>query len=93
MRLHFEYKNYPLSKELTQKSARVGSWTHPLYGFALGAMPGIACAMLFPTSFTVPMILLFGGIVAGPILLTRYRKKKFAQFDAEYEQLLKSQNR
>ena len=90
MRLRFTYKNYPLSKELTRKSERVGTLTHPLYGFILGAVPGVLVAMIFPNSLTLPMILLFAGIIAGPILLSMYRKKKFAQFDAEYAQILKS---
>ena len=90
MRLRFKYREYPQSPKLTQKSKRVGTLTHPLYGVILGGMIGVAAGFLFPDSVTIPMIFMFGGVVAGPILLAVYRKKKFAQYDAEYEELLKS---
>lgn len=90
MHLHFKYKNYPLSQELTKKSMRVGTLTHPLYGIFLGVLPGILAAFIFPSSVEIPMILMFAGMVAGPILLSVVRKKKFAKYDAEYEKLLQS---
>lgn len=92
MRIRFNYKNYPLSKELTAKSQRVGTLTHPIYGLIFGALPGVLVAMLLPGLIAPAMILLFGGAVAGPLLLNKYRKKKFAEYDAEYEKLLKAQN-
>lgn len=90
MRIRFTYKNYPHSPELTRKSMRLCTLTSPLYGLMLGVVPGVACAMLFPSALTVPLVVMFGGIVAGPILLARYRKKKLAEFDAEYARLLQS---
>ena len=90
MRIRFHYKNYPLAPDLTRKSQRVGTLTHPIYGLILGAFPGVLCAMIFTDAFAIPMILLFTGIVACPILLRVYRKKKFAQLDAQYEQRLRS---
>ena len=56
----------------------------------LGAVPGVLGAMLFPASVAAPLILLFAGIIAGPILLSALRRKKFAQYDAEYERLVQS---
>jgi uncharacterized membrane protein YeaQ/YmgE (transglycosylase-associated protein family) len=93
MRLHFKYKKYPLSEELTKKSMRVGTLTHPLYGIIFGAIPGVLSAFLLPSSVEIPLFLLFAGAVGGPILLSVVRKKLFAKYDAEYEQLLKSQGR
>ena len=93
MRFTITYTNYPLSPKLTNKSKRVATLTKPLYGISLGAFLGILCAMAFPNSITVPMIVMFGGMVAGPILLAQLRKKKFAQFDEEYQKILASQGR
>lgn len=90
MRIRFRYKTYPLSQELTNKSARVCTLTHPIYGFVLGVLPGTLISMAFPSSTTIPIVLMFSGIVAGPILLGKYRKKKIAQLDAEYERLLQT---
>ena len=88
--MRIRYTNYPNSKKLTNKSKRVATLTQPLYGIILGALPGIAAIALFPSSVVLPMILMVCGIIAGPILLSVYRKKKFAQLDAEYETLLQS---
>lgn len=93
MRIHFKYKNYPLSKELTEKSKRVGTLTHPLYGIVLGVLPGLLAAFIFSSSVEIPMVLMLVGMVAGPILLSVVRKKKFAKYDAEYEKLLQSMNK
>lgn len=90
VRMRYSYKNYPLSNELTQKSARTGLLTRPIFGIFLGVIPGVLGMILFPSSVVVPMILLFSGIVAGPLLLLAYRKKKFARYDAEYARLLQS---
>ena len=90
MKMRIRYTTYPQSPKLTNKSKRVATLTHPLYGVILGGMIGVAAGFAFPDSVTIPMIFLFGGAVAGPILLALYRKKKFAQFDAEYDELLKS---
>ena len=90
MRIRFYYKTYPLSPELTAKSQRVCVLTSAIYGLMLGAVPGILAAMLFPNALAVPMVLLFAGIVAGPLLLRILRKKKLAQLDAEYEKILQS---
>ena len=90
MRIRFYYKTYPLSPELTAKSQRVCVLTSVIYGLMLGVIPGILAAMLFPNAFAIPMILIFTGIVAGPLLLRLLRKKKLAQLDAEYEKILQS---
>lgn len=90
MRIRFRYKTYPLSQQLTNRSARVCTLTHPLYGLILGVIPGLLSAVLFPSSVTIPLIVIFAGIVAGPVLLAKYRKKKIAQFDAEYAELLRT---
>ena len=88
--MRIRYTNYPNSKKLTNKSKRVATLTKPLYGIILGLLPGGAAVALFPNSVTLPMILMVCGAIAGPILLAVYRRKKFAQFDAEYEELLNS---
>lgn len=87
---HYQCKNYPLSRELTERSKRVGILTHPLYGIVLGGMLGTIACYIFPDSVNVPMCIMLAGVIGGPILLHSYRKKKFAQFDAEYAQLLQS---
>jgi len=89
---HYQCKNYPLSRELTERSKRVGILTHPLYGIMLGVMPGTIACYICPDSVNVnvPMCIMLAGAIGGPILLRLYRKKKFAQFDAEYAQLLRS---
>ena len=87
-----KYKNYPNSQELTNKSLRVATLTSPLYGLMLGVVPGVVGAMIFPSSAAVPLVLIFAGIVAGPLLLRAYRRKKFAQYDAEYARLMQSQD-
>ncbi len=89
MKLHFKYTNYPASPKLTEKSRRVGTLTHPIYGFALGGLLLFVSAFVFSKSVAVPMILGLGGIVVFPLLLLFIRKKKFAQYDAEYKKLLK----
>lgn len=90
MRIRYESRNYPLSPELTRKSQRVGLLTTPIYGLILGILPGLLCSILFPASLALPLILIFAGIVAGPLLLRAHRRKKFAQFDEEYQKLLRS---
>lgn len=90
MRIQFRYKAYPLSPELTAKSQRVCILTSVLYGLILGVIPGVFAAIAFPDSVAIPMILIFAGIVAGPLLLRALRKKKLAQFDAEYGKILQS---
>lgn len=90
--LHYKYKEYPLSEELTAKSKRVASLTHPLccivLGCSLGILPGFIFSMLFPSSLVIPTMLCITGIMVGPVLLFLYREKKFAEYDAEYEALL-----
>lgn len=103
--LTIKYKNYPLAPKLTKKSQSIGSFTHPIFGFALGSMVPTSFSLLlmwlsdiFPSAQEVlktlgHYILTFGGIIgmiAGPILIVRYRKKKFAQLDAEYAKILQS---
>ena len=92
MRIHFrfQYKNYPLSPELTRKSQRVGTLTHPIYGVMLGALIGILVGAVFSFSVAIPLIALFAGVVGCPILLSKYRKKKFAEFDREYQKILQA---
>lgn len=95
MRVPFriKYRNYPNSPELTNKSIRVATLTSPIYGVMLGVIPGIASPVIFPSSLTLPLVLMFVGIVAGPLLLRAYRKKKFAQYDAEYQRLVQAQQK
>lgn len=93
MRLSFKYRNYPLSPELTEKSKRVGRLTHPLYGFVLGAMLFPILGSLFPSSMEIAMIPTVIAMIAGPILIVQFRKKKFAQYDAEYEKILQAAKR
>lgn len=90
MRLTFKYTNYPLSPELTAKSKRVGQLTHPLYGIMLGAMVLLLAGNLFPSAVEFACMLGVAGMIVGPILLVQFRKKKFAQFDAEYEKILQA---
>lgn len=92
--ISYKYNNYPLSEELTAKSKRIGLLTSPLYGVVAGGLLGVLLMViivyLFPSAEVVPFFAMLGGFVAGPLLLASYRNKKFAQFDAEYDQLLKS---
>ena len=92
--MRIRYTNYPNSKKLTNKSKRVATLTHPLYGIILGAivgaLPGALIVSVFPEAEIVPMIFMVAGIIAVPILLSKYRKKKFAQYDAEYAQICQS---
>lgn len=88
MRMRISYTNYPQSKKLTNKSRRIATFTHPLYGIILGGILGMAAAFVFPNSVAIPMICLIGGPIAGVILLRMLRNKKFAQYDAEYAALL-----
>lgn len=90
MRFTFKYTNYPLSPELTKKSQLVGRLTHPMWGVMLGGVLILMSANLFPNSTSLPLILGVAGIIAGPILLVQIRKKKFAQYDAEYEKILQA---
>lgn len=90
MRIRFRYKTYPLSPELTAKSQRICILTSMIYGLILGAVPGIVAAVVFPDSVALPLVLMFAGIIAVPLLLRGLRRKKLAQFDAEYEKLLQS---
>ena len=90
MRIRFRYKTYPLSPELTARSQRVCILTSVLYGLILGVIPGVAAAMVFPNSVVIPLVLIFVGLVAGPLLLRALRKQKLARLDREYEELLLS---
>ena len=53
-----------------------------------GMLPGIILVMLFQAPFA--MVVMFIGIIAGPIIAPRIRKKKSAQLDAEYAKLLEN---
>ncbi len=92
--MRISYTNYPNSKKLTNKSRRVATLTHPFYGIILGAivgaLPGALIVQIFSEAEIVPMIFMVAGIIAVPILLSKYRKKKFAQYDAEYEKICQS---
>ena len=90
MRISYKYRNYPMSKELTEKRKRVGLLTQPIYGIMLGVVPGMLAAFIFSSSVTIPMVLMVVGMIAGPILLAQLRKKLFAKYDAEYAKLLQS---
>ena len=90
MRIRFRYKTYPLAPELTAKSQRICVLTSAIYGLILGVIPGVFAAMVFPNSVAIPLVLIFAGLVAGPLLLRALRKKKLAQLDGEYEKLLQS---
>lgn len=87
-----EYKNYPLSKKLTRKSRSVAILTQPFYGIMLGALVGVMSFAIIPFP-PVAMVLMVVGAVAGVILLRKLRTKKFAKYDAEYAQILQSQQK
>jgi len=91
MLLRHTYKNYPLSKELTQKSLQLSKMTHPLCALVWGALPGLILVVAFPSSFS--MIVMLAGMVAGPILAPRIRKKKSAKLDEEYAKLLQNMHK
>ena len=86
------YKNYPLSKKLTQKSRSVAILTQPFYGIILGALFGVMSFIFIPFP-PVAMALMVVGAVVGVILLRKLRLKKFAKYDAEYAQILQSQEK
>lgn len=88
IRVTTKYRKYPLSAELTEKSKRVATYARPLYGFFLGMLPGIITTMLFPYSI-LPPILGLAGVLIGPVLMVFYRDKKFEEFDAAYEQIIR----
>ena len=90
MRLHYKYTTYPLSKELTAKSERVALMTHPIYGIILGSGLVVLAIYFFPSSTAIVTTAMIVGLVGGPLLLRAIRKMKFAQYDAEYEKLLRS---
>lgn len=85
--MEIRYKNYPLSRKLTQKSRFAALATHPVVGMAIGAVPGLICAFLLPDSVQIPLAVMAVGIVAGLILAPRLHKKLDARYDAEYEKL------
>ena len=93
MRVSIKYTNYPLSKELTEKSKRTATLCRPINGLVLGILPGLIAAFIFSDSVSIPMILMVLGMVGGPILLSMLRKKKFAQYDAEYQKILAANRR
>lgn len=88
MRIRYIYKNYPQSKELTQKSLQLAKMTHPLCAIVWGAIPGLILVVALPSAFS--MIVMMVGMVAGPILAPRIRKKKSAKLDEEYAKLLQN---
>ena len=88
MRITYSYKNYPQSKELTQKSLQLAKMTHPLCAMVWGMLPGIILVLLFQAPIALVVMLI--GIIAGPIMAPRIRKKKSAQLDAEYAKLLEN---
>lgn len=84
--LRHKYKVYPLSEELTKKSQAVGTRTHPLFGMVYGAFAAYPFLMISPGLMPVAIFL----PIVGAILTVQYRKKKFAQFDKEYEKILEA---
>ena len=88
MRMRINYKKYPLSQKLTDKSLNIALLTRPLHGLALGVLPGMICAVLLPNSLTLPLVLMGIGMVGGPVLLRIVRKKMYVKLDAEYEKIL-----
>lgn len=90
MRIHFEYKNYPMSKELTEKSKLVGRRTHPVCALALSVLPTLLMVFLAPDYMHFGLIASAVMVVPCIILMKKHREKKFAQFDAEYAKLLQS---
>ncbi len=86
--MFFRYKSYPLSSELTAKSQRLYLLTSPIYGIMPGGLLCVIMALIFPNSIAIPLTFMWIGIIGGPIVLLRYRKKKIAQYDAEYEKIL-----
>lgn len=88
MRITYTYKNYPQSKELTNKSLQLAKMTHPMCAMVWGMMPGLILVLLL--QHPVALILTFIGAIVGPIMAPRIRKKKSAQLDAEYAKLLEN---
>ena len=86
IRFRLKYTNYPLSKELTEKSLQLARMTHPLSAMVLGALPGTVLCVLFQSS--IALILASIGMIAGMILAPGIRKKKSAKLDEEYAKLL-----
>lgn len=85
--MKIRYKNYPLSKKLTQKSRLAALATHPVVDMAIGVIPGMICAFLLPDSVQIPLVVMAVGMVAGLILGPRMHKKLDAKYDAEYEKI------
>ena len=94
MKINYKYKKYPLSEKLTDKSERVGLLTSPFYAIFIGVIVGFIAYLISDRlshgSSDIQFTLFYVCIIVVPILLFIYRKKKFAQYDAEYEQLLRS---
>ena len=89
MRITYTYRNYPNAPKLTEKSRRIGLLTHPLYAFLLGMLPGLLLLLIFPATENIALLLAFAGMIAGPVLAPRIRKKLQAKLDAEYAEFLK----
>ena len=90
MRMRISYRSYPLSKKLDQKSLRIATLTQPLTSMAIGVVPGMACAFLFPNSVEIPMTVMMVGMVGGLVLGPVIRKKMYAKMDAEYARIQRS---
>lgn len=89
MRFRFSYPTYPASKELTEKSRKVGTLTHPVFCFGLGSLLGFVVIMLCQGKMPASMIGLMVCVIGSFVVLRVYRKKRFAQLDAAYARLLK----
>ena len=89
MRIHFQYKEYPGAPELTNKSRKVGTLTHPMCALTWGSLLGIA--LMLPVANLDPMIGCMALLICAfgmPFYLKGVRKKKFAKYDEEYRKMV-----
>lgn len=87
MRVSITYRNYPLSKELTEKSRRIATLTSPLAGLMWSVVPGVLGIMVPPKTSSMPFVLMLVGMAAGLVLSPIIRKKQYAKLDAEYAKI------
>ena len=91
MRMYYQYKEYPKAPTLTKKSARVGILTNPLFGATVGMFIGIGFMVLLVDYAVIALLLTVALMIAVPLLLRKYRQKKFEQYDAEYAKMMEEQ--
>lgn len=87
--MRFTYRNYPLSKKLTNKSRSIAYLTQPLIAACVGMMPGLLCAFFLFGILPLPVlaVIMIAGVVVALKQAPKIREKKYAQLDAQYAKI------